>query len=90
MIKLTAGDLSEIIREAEKRGHSAAVNMWNAIPDLPPTLTPGTVVRLPGPDVDYVVDKGLETNGPKATLTLTTVDGLDWAEPRPAQEGTAT
>lgn len=88
MIKLPAEDLAEIIREAEKRGHSAAVDMWNVIPDLPPLLTPGTVVRIPGLEVDYVVDRGLETEGPKATLHFTTVDGLDWAYPRtPAQEG---
>lgn len=48
----------------------------------PPLLKPGTLVRIPGMDVPYVVDKGLATSGPHATLTFTTVDGRDWAEDR--------
>lgn len=69
-IHLAADYLESIAKEATPDTHA------------PPLLTPGTVVRIPGPDVDYVVNKGLETSGPKATLTFTTVDGLDWAAPR--------
>ena len=49
----------------------------------PPVLRPGTIVRIPGLDVLYVVNKGLETDGPTAMLTFTTIDGLDWYEERP-------
>lgn len=48
----------------------------------PPLLKPGTLVRIPGMDVPYVVDKGLATSGPHATLTFTTVDGRDWSDDR--------
>lgn len=47
-----------------------------------PVLRPGTIVRIPGPDVLYRVDRGLKTFGAQATLTFTTVDGLDWTADR--------
>lgn len=66
-----------------------APGCWAAaeiLPDEPEpvVLRPGTVVRIPGIDVPFVVDKGLSTSGPHATLTFTTVDGLAWSEPRGA------
>lgn len=48
----------------------------------PPLLTPGTMVRIPGIDVPFVVDKGLATSGANASLTFTTVDGRDWSDDR--------
>src|SRR5678815_1217368 len=57
-------------------------------PDQPPRtralimLTPGSIVHIPGIGVEYIVDKGIKTSGNKATITLTTVDGRDWAEDR--------
>lgn len=56
----------------------------------PPLLRSGTVVRIPGIDVPYVVDKGLATSGPHATLTFTTVDGRDWDDDRSEPVNAAT
>lgn len=51
------------------------------IPTSPPTIGPGTVVVLAGPDVAYVAGS-LETNGADAVLRLRTVDGREWFAPR--------
>ena len=74
-------ELSEII--ARKRAEIEAAGFGSLDQQPIPVLRPGTIVRIAGPDVLYVVNKGLETDGPTATLTFTTIDGLDWYEERP-------